>query len=411
MLTSFSTALSALNANTTAIDVVGNNLANLNTPGFKGSVLSFHDLVTQSVGSGAGTTQVGFGVGTPITVRTFAQGAIQATTGPLDAAIQGNGFFVVKTASGATEYTRAGNFQVNAAGNLATPTGEEVLGWTKINGVLNTNAPLGPITVPVGALAPPTPTTNASVDLNLNASAAAGGTFSTAVEVFDSLGNSHLMTFTFTKSATANQWDYSVSLPASDATPPPTPTTGTLTFDGNGTLTSPLPTDAPPVIAATGLNDGASDLSITWNMFNQGVPRMTQYSQSSASSAVSQNGSATANLENVEMSDGGQILARYSNGQQIVVGQLALATILNPDSMIAVGDNNLQLSARTALPAIGLPGSGGRGVVLGRSVEASTVDIAREFTNLIVFQRAYQASSKIITTVDQISQDTINLKQ
>lgn len=411
MLTSFSTALSALNANTTAIDVVGNNLANLNTPGFKGSVLSFHDLVSQSVGSGAGTTQVGFGVATPVTVRTFAQGAIQATTGPLDAAIQGSGFFIVKTGSGATEYTRAGNFLANSAGNLATPTGEELQGWTTVNGVLNTNAPIGSITVPVGALAPPTPTTSASVDLNLNASAAAGDTFSTALEVFDSLGNSHLMTFTFTKAAVANQWTYSVSLPASSATPAPTPTTGTLTFNGNGSLISPLATAAPPAVTAAGLNNGASNLSIAWNMFNQGAPRITQYSQASATSAVSQNGTATANLEAVEMAAGGQILARYSNGQQIVVGQIALATILNPDSMIAVGNNNLQLTARTAQPAVGLPGSGGRGSVLGGAIEASTVDIAREFTNLIIFQRAYQASSKIITTVDQISQDTINLKQ
>ena len=194
MLTSFSTALSALNANTTAIDVVGNNLANLNTPGFKSSVVSFHDLVTQSIGSGGGTTQVGFGVATPVTLRNFSQGAIQSTAGSLDAAIQGSGFFVVKTATGATEYTRAGSFQANAAGNLATPTGEELQGWTKINGVLNTNAPIGPITVPVGALAAPTPTTTASVDLNLNAAAVAGDTFSTSVEVFDSLGTSHLAT-------------------------------------------------------------------------------------------------------------------------------------------------------------------------------------------------------------------------
>src|SRR5207302_6067164 len=116
MLTSFSTALSALNADTTAIDVVGNNLANLNTPGFKASAVSFHDLVTQSIGAGLGTTQVGFGVGTPITLRQFSQGALQSTGGPLDAAIQGDGFFVVQTSNGATQYTRGGNFEVNTQG-------------------------------------------------------------------------------------------------------------------------------------------------------------------------------------------------------------------------------------------------------------------------------------------------------
>src|SRR5689334_19939010 len=130
MLTSFSTALSALNAHSTAIDVVGNNLANLNTPGFKASVVSFHDLVTQSLGAGLGETQVGFGVGAPVTLRQFSQGAIQSTGSPLDGAIQGDGFFVVAAANGQTEYTRAGNFQVDTDGNLTTATGEKVQGWT-----------------------------------------------------------------------------------------------------------------------------------------------------------------------------------------------------------------------------------------------------------------------------------------
>ena len=153
MFTSFSTALSALSADTTAIDVVGNNLANLNTAGFKASTVAFHDLLSQSIGSGS--TQVGFGVGTPVTLRHFSQGAIQSTAGPLDAAIQGDGFFVVKTPSGATEYTRSGNFQVNSTGNLVTPTNEVLQGWTRSNGVLDTNVPIGPITVPVGSLAAP----------------------------------------------------------------------------------------------------------------------------------------------------------------------------------------------------------------------------------------------------------------
>src|SRR5207245_10698166 len=128
------------------------NLANLNTAGFKASSVSFHDLVTQSIGSGTGSTQVGFGVGVPITLRHFSQGAIQSTSGPLDAAIQGDGFFVVKTPTGATEYTRGGNFQVNSTGNLSSATGEELQGWTKTNAVLDTNAPTGQIAIPVGAL-------------------------------------------------------------------------------------------------------------------------------------------------------------------------------------------------------------------------------------------------------------------
>ena len=414
MLTSFSTALSALSADSTAIDVVGNNLANLNTPGFKASIVSFHDLVTQSIGAGLGSTQVGFGVGTPITLRRFSQGAIQSTSGPLDAAIQGDGFFVVKTSQGATEYTRGGNFQVNNSGNLTTATEEELQGWTIENGVLDTNAPIGPITVPVGSLAPPQATTAVSVDLNLDAAASAGppaASFSTSLEVFDSLGVSHIITLGFTKSATPNQWDYSASVAASDVTAAPVPVTGTLVFDSSGHLTSPLATDPPPVITGVGLLSGAGDLNIAWNLFDKTTPRVTQFAQTSATSAIAQNGLPAANLVSIGLANGGEILAKYSNGQQTVVGQLALATVRNPESLIAAGNSNYQLSARTALPAIGLPGTGGRGTVLGGSTESSTVDIAREFTNLIVLQRAYQANTHVIKTMDQLSQETINLKQ
>src|SRR5579863_2227885 len=223
--TSFSAALSALNADTTAIDVVGNNLANINTTGFKASTVSFHDLVTQSLGAGLGETQVGFGVGTPITLAQFSQGAIQSTGGPLDAAIQGDGFFVVTAANGNTEYTRGGNFQVDSSGNLETATGEKVQGWTQSGGVLNTNGPIGNITVPTGTLQTPQATANVSVDLNLDASATAGpppGTFSTSMQVYDSLGASHVVTLNFTKTSTANQWNYSMSFPDGDLTSPGT---------------------------------------------------------------------------------------------------------------------------------------------------------------------------------------------
>jgi flagellar hook protein FlgE len=141
MFTSFSTALSALSAHTTAIDVVGNNLANLNTNGFKVNVVSFYDLVTQSLGAGLGETQVGFGVGRPVTIRQFTQGAIKTSSGPLDAAIQGDGFLIVRQPnSGGLVYTRGGNLQVDKDGNLLTSTGLKLQGWTTQNGVLNTNA-------------------------------------------------------------------------------------------------------------------------------------------------------------------------------------------------------------------------------------------------------------------------------
>jgi flagellar hook protein FlgE len=252
------------------------------------------------------------------------------------------------------------------------------------------------------------------VTLNLDASGTVGPpatTFSTSQQVYDSLGTAHTVTYSFTKDAAANTWDYSVSVPNGDLKAAGTPLTGQLVFDSNGNLLTPAATDTSPVLALTGLADGASDMSVNWNLYNSGAPLATQFAQASASSAVTQDGSAAASLSSIGLADGGQILARYSNGQQVVVGQLALATIRNPESLIGNGDSMLETGANTALPSIGIPGTGGRGVVLGGSIEASTADIATEFTNLIIFQRGYEANAHVITTVDQMSQDTINLKQ
>src|ERR1035441_4820166 len=202
MFTAFSTALTALNATSTAIDVVGNNLANLNTTGYKESVVSFQDLVTQSIGGNQGATQVGFGVGVPLTTRQFTQGATPTSAGPLDGAIQGNGFFVVKDAStGVDLYTRAGDFQVDKDGNLLTSNGQAVQGWTVVGGALNTSGAVGSIQVPMGSLHPPVATTTFSVSANLNAGAVAGvatgptaDNFSTPIQTFDSLGNPLVLT-------------------------------------------------------------------------------------------------------------------------------------------------------------------------------------------------------------------------
>jgi len=418
MFTSFSTALSALNATTTAIDVVGNNLANLNTPGFKTSQVCFRDLMTQSIGTGMGETQIGFGTGTPVTVREFTQGAIQTSGGLLDAAIQGDGFFVLKGAQGNTLYTRAGNFQTDKDGNLITDTGNFVQGWTAFNpttGTVDTNGPIGNIKVPLGSLRSPVSTSNITVDLNLNSSSAADSTsaFTAPLTVQDSLGVSHILTLNFQKTGT-NQWSYTVTIPGEDVsggtagTPFATGATGTLTFGPDGRLTDPA-AGAPIAIAVTGLADGASDMNIDWDLYNSAAGRITQFGQPSATSASTQNGKGADPPVRIGLADGGEILANYANGDQVVVGRVALASIRNPDSLTATGNNAFQLSGRTASPGIGLPGTGGRGTIVGGSVEASTVDIAKEFTNLIVYQRGYEANSKVVTTSDQISQDTINL--
>lgn len=423
---SFSTALSALSAMATAVDVVGNNLANLNTTGFKASTVSFRDLVTQSMGSGLGETQIGFGVAQPLTFRQFNQGSVQTTGGLLDTAIQGDGFFIVRDSAGRVLYTRAGNFLTDKNGLLMTNTGMRVQGWSAIDpltGAVNTVGATGDIVVPVGTLKPPAVTTDFSIDMNLDANALVGATsLATApMKVFDSLGNSHVLTIHFQKTA-ANTWSYGVSVPAEEvggaATDPPvellaTAPAPTLVFNPDGTLDTPA--DGAPITFTLGaagddFTDGAAPLPLTWDPYTAlGVGRITQFGQPSALSASSQNGSGAAQLIRVGLSNGGGVLAQYSNGDQVVVAQLALASIRNPDSLLAAGDNAFQLSARSAIPALGMPGTGGRGSIVGGALEASTVDIAQEFTRLIVYQRGYQANSRVVTTQDNLSQETINL--
>jgi len=419
MFTSFSTALSALDATNTAIDVVANNLANLNTTSYKDSTVSFQALVTQSLGAGLAQTQVGFGVGRPITTTQFTQGAIETANGTLDSAIQGQGFFVIHDPTGQQLYTRDGTFQIDSEGNLQTANGDNVQGYAVNNGV--TNQSIGNIIVPVGQIRQPVATQNVSVSMNLDSTSANGtpNTFSTPIQVIDSLGNPLTLTMNFTQSA-ANplQWNYQVTVPgdATTAGVPGTPTTllatpGTLTFDSGGQLISPPSTAGSIPLQITGLSDNAADMNINWNLYNSsGNPTITQFSQASAVSANSQDGQNSAQLLSVAMATGGQVMAQWSDGTQEVVAQVAMANISNPQSMIAAGNNNYLASASTALPAIGVANTGGRGQILGGSLESSTVDIAQEFTDLITLQRAYEANSKVVTTVDQLSQDTINLK-
>src|SRR5260370_1077059 len=293
MYTAFSTALSALNATSTAIDVVGNNLANLNTPGFKANIVSFHDLVTQSLGAGIGETQVGFGVGRPITLRQFTQGAQQITNGPLDVMIQGDGFFVVSSPNNGVAYTRGGNFEVDKNGNLTTATGEQLQGWTSAGGVLNTNMPIGNIVVPIGGVKAPVKTKSFSFDMNLNAAATAvptPDTFSDSIKIYDSLGAAHTVTVTFTKNATAGHWDYAISMPAGDFSTYPGAVTGSIHLNPNGVMDTPLVSDTPPqiVIPDGAFADGAGGMTIKWNLFNGTTPRITQYGQPSPTSAGAQ---------------------------------------------------------------------------------------------------------------------------
>lgn len=414
---SFSIALSGLTADTDALDIVGNNLANLNTTGYKNTTASFYDLLAQT--AGGGSIQIGGGVSATLGQSQFTQGSIQLTGGAFDAAIQGNGFFIVRDSAGDTLYTRAGNFQLDGQGNLVTATGQEVQGWMSTNGAVNTSGAVGNITIPANALHTPSATTQFSTDLNLQSNGVVGqssGTFSAPIQIVDSLGSTQTLTATFTKTA-SNTWNYAITIPGQDlssgtAGTPSSLATGSLTFDSNGNLTAPAP---PGVVSVkiTGLADGASDMNLNWNLFNpsNGASTITQFAQPSALSGTSQDGIAAAEITQVSLGAGGAMIAHYSDGSQSVVAQVALAAISNPQSLISTGQNNFELGADTAAPAVGAPGTGSRGTIQGGALESSNVDIATEFTNLIVYQRSYEANSRVISTLDQLTQDLLNLKQ
>ena len=413
---SFSIALSGLTADTAALDIVGNNLANLNTTAYKDSTVAFYDLLSQSAGGGA--IQIGGGVSATFSQRQFTQGSIQLSGGAFDAAIQGNGFFIVRDTAGDTLYTRAGNFQLDENGNLVTSTGQAVQGWTAVNGVVNTSGAIGPITIPANSLHTPSATTQFSLAMNLESDGvvgAASGSFSAPVQVVDSLGSTHTLTINFTKTG-ANAWDYTVTIPGEDlssgtAGTPSQVANGSLAFDANGNLTTPTP-PGNVAVAVTGLADGAADMNLNWNLYDaNNSSTLTQYAQPSAVSGTTQDGIAAAEITQVGLANGGAIVAHYSDGSQSVIAQIAIAAISNPGSLISVGQNNFELGADTATPAVGAPGTGSRGSIQGGALESSNVDIATEFTNLIVFQRSYEANSRVISTLDQLTQDLLNLKQ
>ena len=407
---SFSTALSGLAANNTALDVVGNNLANLNTTGFKSDAILFKDIMGQTSGS----TEIGAGVATTATSKQFTQGSIQPTAGALDAAIEGNGVFVLRDSAGSTLYTRAGSFKFDGTGTLVTATGEKVQGWSAVNGVLDPTGSVGDISINSVASQPPSATTKMTLSANLDASAATGAKFTAPLQVVDSLGVTHVLTFTFTKTG-ANAWDYDVSIPGEDVTggTPGTPTslqTGNLTFDSTGKLTAPVAGSPVNVKTTSGLVSGANDLNIDWSLYApDGTSLLTQYAQTSAASATSQDGVIAAQLTGIRLGDGGELLANFSSGKQVAIAQIALASVGNPDSLVSVGNNNFQIGTETLTPTIGLAETGNRGKLLGGSLESSNVDLAREFTNLIIFQRGYQANAKVINTQDQLSQVLLNI--
>src|ERR1700733_2269002 len=262
---SFSTALTGLQADTVSLNTIGNNLANLNTTAFKDQSTTFEDLFYQQMGTSGSNNPIQVGVGTKVsgTDTDFLQGTLLTTGNSADMALQGNGFFVVQQGN-VQSLTRAGNFQLDQTGNLTTVDGEQVMGYPAPGGVVDSNAALVPLTVPVGVNEAAHATQNFSVTANLDASAAVGTQATSPVKIYDSLGEGPNVTVNYTKTDPTN-WAYLIALPAGDAKGTPVNTTGTLTFDTNGNLVSPTGNVAG--IRFPGLGDGAIDLTFNWNLY------------------------------------------------------------------------------------------------------------------------------------------------
>ena len=415
---SFSAGLSGLNANATYLSVIGNNLANINTVGFKASTVTFQDLVSQTVGgSSANPMQVGLGVTTGSISPVFSQGAIENTREATNVAIQGNGFFVVR-GPGGNSYTRVGNFTFNSEGKLVSPDGQFVQGFTTINAttgaVVTTGAP-GDVTVPPGVLRAPVATTRIGTQTNLDASAAIGATHTAAVQIYDSLGQPHIATILYTKSA-ANSWTYEVTVPSTDATGTAGTTagtirlgTGTATFNGTGQLTAPA-ADVTLSAPTTWVN-GATPNAITWDLYDGTTASLTGYTAQSTNSSIDQNGAPAGQIDNLSIAADGTIMATFGAGQTVAVGQLALASFNNPKGLIKLGSSRYGESQSAGIANVGIAGTGGRGTLIGSALEGSNVDIAQEFTAMILAQRGYQANSKTITVSDELLVDTLSLKR
>lgn len=408
----FSIPLSGLTASSTALSAIANNLANLNTIGYKQSRVTFRDLFYQTLGTNGAGNPIQTGAGTMVgsIATTFTGGSIESSGVPTDVAIGGDGFFVVEK-EGALHYTRAGNFTVDTQGYLVTQEGQRVLGYQAANGVINAAMGLGPLQLGKGQINPPSPTSVVQMKTNLDANAEVGNTpFSTPLTVYDSLGASHVLKFQFAKTA-SNTWTYDITIPSADLGQTGAPVsigTGNLQFDGNGRLVSPTADVAG--LNISGFSNGASDLTFAWRLFDNGDGTLTQMTAASNTASTFQDGSTSGALLDFNIGSDGTVLGSFTNGTK-VLGQVALANFANTQGLVREGRNCFAATLASGQAVVGAPGTGGRGTLAGGALELSNVDIAREFAQLIVAQRGFQANARAITTFDEITQETINLKR
>jgi flagellar hook protein FlgE len=410
-MSGFTIPLSGLMATTQSLNAIANNLANLNTDGYKDQSLDFAGVFNQMQGtSGNGDPiQVGNGVQVAGTVSNFANGNVNSTGVTSNMALQGNGFFVVQDSNG-VDYTRNGDFTVNSQGQLCTPGGQLVLGYPAVNGVVQSGAALAPITVNQANNIPATATTSFQMTTNLDATATVGTTFSSPMTVYDSLGESHDLTINYTNTA-PNTWSYSITLPAADTGGTGNPTTvasGTLNFNSSGVLTSPSGT--VPGITISGLADDAATMNLTWDLNGSGgTPAITQQAAASTTSETTQNGYAAGTLTSYSVLSDGMVQGQFSNNQTLALGQVAVASFANNQGLTQTANNDFQASFASGAAVVGQAGQGGNGTITGGAVEQSNVNLSTEFANLIVAQQGYEANAKVLTTLDQVSQATLQV--
>jgi len=404
---SFSIPLTGLESDNTALNTIANNLANMSTTGFKDQTTDFAALFAQAYGpNGAGDPiQVGTGVGIADTATDFSGGPISTTQSTADMALNGSGFFVLDDGN-TNELTRAGDFSLSETGQLITSSGASVMGYPAANGVVNTNASLAAISLPIGQTQSPLATTSLSFNANLDPTSSVGTSFPAAIPIFDSLGVSHNVTVKMTNTG-LNSWSYSVSLPSGDATSSAN-TSGVLTFDSSGNLTSPVPSIAN--IQFSGLTDGAANLSFSLGTLStSGTSMITQVSGKSAQSGTTQNGYTSGVYNGFSVASDGVISATFNNGETQAIGQIAVANVPNVQGLSQVGDSAYVTTLSSGGVTYGIGGVGGLGAIEDSALEGSNVDISTEFSDLIVAQRAFEANSKAITTFDTVTQEAINM--
>jgi len=410
-LTSFFSALTGLNSSSHSINVIGDNLANMNTIGFKAGKATFSEIIGGMSGFSATGNPIVFGQGSMLNgvVHKQTAGTPEYTGNSTDAMINGNGYFIVDTGDGGMGYTRAGRFQFDGTGNLVSSDGYQLMGYLAQNGEINQTAGIQTIEIRKGMYLPGAATTQMSTAVNLDSQTTIGDKFAAPVEVFDSLGNRHMIVLEFAKTADNPQtWSWTATSPSGTVGN----NTGTLVFGTDGRLTSPAGNPPALTISATDLNNGAAALSITLHLRDeQGNSMITCSASTSAQSYAKQNGYAPSTLADIQFDNEGKVIGITASNQQIVLAQLAIATFPNTEGLQKFNGSTFAASANAGEPSIGVAGSGGRGSIKGGSLEMSNVDMAEEFISLIIAQRAFQANARVITTSDELYQEAVHLKR